>query len=92
MATKAQLINSLARTEGITKRAAANAVDAVFSAIQDDLVASGAVVLPGVGKLRLGKRPGRAGRNPRTGEVITIGEKLVVKFRPSAAIKRAVNQ
>lgn len=92
MATKAQLINSLAQSEGITKRAAADAINAVFSAIQADLVASGTVVLPGVGKLRLGKRPERSGRNPRTGDVITISGKQVVKFRPSAAIKRAVNQ
>jgi len=46
--------------------------------------------LPGIGKLVLVHRKERLGRNPKTGETITIPAKTVVKFRVAKAAKEAV--
>ncbi len=46
--------------------------------------------LPGLGKLVLVNRKERLGRNPKTGETITIPAKTVVKFRVAKACKEAV--
>jgi DNA-binding protein HU-beta len=46
--------------------------------------------LPGIGKLVLVHRKERLGRNPKTGETITIPAKTVVKFRVAKACKEAV--
>jgi DNA-binding protein HU-beta len=46
--------------------------------------------LPGIGKLVLVNRKERLGRNPKTGETITIPAKTVVKFRVAKACKEAV--
>lgn len=48
--------------------------------------------LPGIGKLVLVNRKERMGRNPKTGEAITIPAKIVVKFRVAKACKDAVLQ
>jgi DNA-binding protein HU-beta len=55
-----------------------------------DADAAAEVTLPGLGKLVTDYREARPGRNPRTGEAVTIEGRRVVKFRPSQALKDAV--
>lgn len=52
--------------------------------------AKNAFTLPGIGKLVLVNRKARMGRNPKTGEAISIPAKTVVKFRVAKACKEAV--
>jgi DNA-binding protein HU-beta len=52
--------------------------------------AKNSFTLPGIGKLVLVNRKARQGRNPKTGEVIQIPAKTVVKFRVAKACKEAV--
>ena len=54
--------------------------------------AKNSFTLPGIGKLVLVNRKERQGRNPKTGEAITIPAKTVVKFRVANAAKEAILQ
>ena len=49
------------------------------------------VVITGFGTFRVSKRAARTGRNPQTGEEITITGRRVLTFKPSQVLKRTIN-
>ena len=55
-----------------------------------ELTAGGEVPLPGLGKLKTKDRAARMGRNPRTGEAVTIPARRVVVFAPSEKLDRDI--
>ena len=69
-------------------------VEAVLQALKDvtaqELTAGGEVPLPGLGKLKTKDRAARMGRNPRTGEAVTIPARRVVVFAPSEKLDRDI--
>jgi DNA-binding protein HU-beta len=87
---KAQLINEVAKRSGITKKDAKAAVDAVFSAIKDALAKGQRVRLIGFGTFEVRKRNQRRGKNPKTGQTITIPARKVPAFKASSELKRLV--
>ena len=88
---KSELIDAIARHADISKAAAGRALDATLGAIAGSLKRGDIVTLVGFGSFFVGKRTARAGRNPRTGEVIGIRAAKVPKFRAGKALKDAVN-
>jgi len=90
--SKADLIDSVAETAGITKTLATDALDAVFNGITTMLTTEGRQELriPGFGTFKVVPRAPRNGRNPQTGEVIQIPGCNVVKFVPAKDLKEAV--
>lgn len=88
--TKAQMIQMLADEVGLTKKAAADAVNSVFDMIIDSVSKGQKVVITGFGTFKLRTRAPRKGRNPQTGEEIMIGEKRIPGFTAGKAFKRAV--
>lgn len=88
--TKSEIVAALAEAGGIEKKQAG----AVYQALLDIAYAGAknaeGIMLPGLGKLIKQKRPRRKGRNPATGETITIPAKTVVKFRLAKACKDAI--
>lgn len=93
MAGKTDLVNSIADSvEGITKRQATAAFDAVFDAIVAALKAGDTAKVPGFGSFSVGERGARKGRNPATGESITIKASKNVRFRAGKELKEAVNK
>lgn len=74
------LVGALAEKAGVTKAQAKSFLDAHAALLIEELKANGSVQLAGVGKLKLGDRPERQGRNPSTGEAITIKASKSVKF------------
>ena len=76
----AELVSALAERTGITKAKAKEVLDAHAEMLVDELKQNGSVQLAGVGKLKLGQRAERQGRNPATGETITIKASKTVKF------------
>ncbi len=88
---KSELIDAVARHADISKAAAGRAVDAVVNSIKDSLRSGDMVTLVGFGSFYVGKRTARAGRNPRTGETIDIGEARVPKFRAGKELKDSLN-
>ena len=79
--TKAELIGVMADEAGISKAAAADALDAYVGAVTKELKKSGKMGLVGFGTFSVVKRKARKGRNPQTGAEIKIAAKKVVKFK-----------
>lgn len=88
---KAELIEEVASSTGLTKSDAAGAVDATFDAIANALSNRSTVSLIGFGTFSTTDRAARTGRNPRTGETINIAATCVPKFKPGKSLKEAVN-
>ncbi len=88
---KAELIEMVAASMHITKSDATATVDAVFNGITDSLKNGDSVTLVGFGTFSVSQRAARTGRNPRTGEAITIPASRSPKFKAGKALKDAVN-
>jgi DNA-binding protein HU-beta len=88
--TKAELVAKMATASGVTKVAAEKALDGCLAGIRGSLRRGEAVTLVGFGTFIVGRRRTRKGRNPRTGQLITIAAARVPRFRPSRALKNAL--
>ncbi len=75
-----ELVSALAETTGLTKDKAREVLDAHAELLVNELKSNGSVQLAGIGKLKMGERAERQGRNPSTGEAITIKASKTVKF------------
>ena len=88
---KNDLIQKLADQTGLAKNDAAKAVDGVFAIIESTLKAGDEVRLTGFGVFVVATRAGGKGRNPQTGEEITIAPSKQPRFRPGKQLKDMVN-
>ena len=88
---KAQLVDAIASEAGITKTDARKSLDAFIKVTGKALAGGDKIALVGFGSFAVAKKPGRTGRNPRTGASIKIAAKNVVKFEagvePNALVK-----
>ena len=87
MAGKADIVEPVANTIGLTKAQAGATIDAVFECIAGYLGEGEKVQLPGFGTFSVSERAARKGRNPQTGETIQIKASKGVRFRPGKAFK-----
>jgi len=88
---KADLVEVVSKSAGISKSASEKALDGAIDAIKGALKKGHSVTLMEFGTFRVGKREARAGRNPRTGEEIRIKAARVPRFSAGKALKDAVN-
>jgi len=79
--TKAELIGVMAQEAGITKAAAAAALQSFMDTVAKELKKNGKLGLVGFGTFSVVKRKAREGRNPQTGKPIKIPAKKVIKFK-----------
>lgn len=86
-----ELNSSVATSTGMKKTDASKAVSAVLHGIQDALKKSGKVAIAGFGTFEVVDRPEREGRNPQTGQTITIAASRAVKFKPSKGLRDSLN-
>ena len=89
--TKSELSTQVAAQASLTKASADAAVNAVLSAITGALASGETVTLTGFGTFSVRTREARQGRNPRTGESITIAASRVPAFKAGKALRDAVN-
>ena len=87
---KQELINAIAENKNLTKKDTAAFLDAFVSVVSDKLAAGEPVQLMGFGTFDVKKRDARQGRNPRTGETVTIEAKKVPVFKAGKALKDKV--
>ncbi|MEN8619725.1 HU family DNA-binding protein [Shewanella baltica] len=87
---KTELIEVVAAQAGISKEKAAKAVNALLEAVAGELHNGEDVSLFGFGTFTVRERALRKGRNPKTGEPISIASTKVPTFRPAKALKIAV--
>lgn len=89
---KTELVNSVAEQAELTKKDAAQVVDAVFDTILNALKAGDSVQILGFGNFEIRDRAARTGRNPQTGEEIEIPASKVPAFKPGKQLKEAVKE
>jgi DNA-binding protein HU-beta len=87
---KTNLIDSVAAKTGLKKADAKAAVDAVFAAMEEALVAGDKIQLAGFGTFEVKVRAARTGRNPATGAAMTIPASKAPAFKAGKALKDAV--
>ena len=90
--TKAELIETVSTTSGLSKKDAAAALNATIDAITASLVAGEKVVLPGFGTFEVREKAATTARNPRTGETIQVAAKKAPAFKPGVTLKNVVNK
>jgi len=86
-----ELTSALAERTGTTKVQAKAFLEAHAALLIDELKQSGSVQLAGIGKLKMGERAERQGRNPATGEAMTIKAAKTVKFSGGKSFKDNFN-
>lgn len=89
--TKEDLIKEISDQTKLTKKDASQALDAIFKVIEESLSQGEDITLVGFGAFKVSKREERNGRNPRTGDSMTIPAMKVVKFSAGKGLKEAVN-
>ena len=91
---KSEFIDLVAERAQMTKKAAADAVDAIFDstsgAIAHAMGSHGKLSIPGFGRFSTRKRAARKGRNPRTGAEVDIPERTTLAFTPGKGMKEAL--
>ena len=88
---KAELIDKIAADAGITKAAAARAIESMIDGVARSLKSGERTTLVGFGTFTVSQRKGRIGRNPQTGAAIEIKPKQVVKFRAGKELEDILN-
>ena len=90
--TKAGIVNAVQTKVGFSKQATAKVVDDLFEIIKESLERGEDVTISGFGAFQVRGKKARRGRNPRTGEEITISARRVVSFKPSQLLRKALNK
>jgi DNA-binding protein HU-beta len=91
MAGKADIVDSIAAGADLTKKQAADALDATVAAITGALQNGERVQVPGFGSFSVSRREARTGRNPATGATIQIAASNGVRFKVGKDLKTAIN-
>src|ERR1043165_9176251 len=89
--TKAELVEDVARAAELTKKDAERLVEIVFESIIETLNHGGEIELRGFGSFRVRERGARRGRNPKTGDPVSIPAKRVPYFKPGKELKELIN-
>ena len=90
--TKADIIERIATQIGFTKVESSDLVESVISIIKDTLADGDTLKISGFGNFVVKEKRDRRGRNPITGEEITIDARRVLTFKPSGLLKDAMNK
>jgi DNA-binding protein HU-beta len=88
---KAELIEAMASSAGLSKADAKKALDGFIDATSSALKAGDRISLIGFGSFSISKRSARTGRNPQTGKEIKIAAKNVVRFKAGTDLSKNVN-
>jgi integration host factor subunit alpha len=89
--TKADIVERIYEKVGFSKKEATDVVESIFEIIKGRLEQSEKVKISGFGNFVINVKRPRKGRNPQTGEEITITGRRVLSFKPSPVLKKAIN-
>lgn len=90
--TKADIFEKVSVNTGMSKKESAELVEAVFSLIKSTLESGEKLKIAGFGNFEVKQKSDRRGRNPQTGETITIEARRILTFKPSNVLKTAINK
>ncbi len=89
--TKPDLVDKLTKQVGLSQKECLSALEATFNLIKAELENGNDVKISGFGSWIVKHKKERKGKNPKTGEPITISERKVVTFKTSELLKRKLN-
>ncbi len=89
--TKADIVEQVYQKIGFSKKEASEFVEMVFESLKDVLSEGDKVKISGFGNFIVREKKARVGRNPQTGDQITISARKVLTFRPSQVLKAMLN-
>jgi integration host factor subunit alpha len=90
--TKADIVERLYERVGLPKQEVSDVVESVFEIIKGRLARGEKVKISGFGNFAVRAKQARRGRNPQTGETITLPGRRVLSFKASPLMKDALNQ
>jgi integration host factor subunit alpha len=90
--TKAQIIERISDNDGFTKKKSIEIVETMVDIIKNTLESGEDVLISGFGKFCVKEKHARRGRNPATGEDMTLEERKVVTFKCSAKLRDMINR
>ena len=83
---KTELVKKISEKAGLSQADSKKALEATLESVKEARAANDSVALIGFGTFSVSERPERQGKNPRTGEIITIAAKKVAKFKAGAGL------
>jgi integration host factor subunit alpha len=90
--TKADLVQQIYKTqENLTKLQATEAIETLLRIMKDCLANGDDLLISGFGKFNVKDKKARRGRNPQTGEELTLDERRVITFKPSGILRARIN-
>jgi nucleoid DNA-binding protein len=90
--TKADLVEEIANSTGLTKKDTALAVDHLIQAVKDALREGNHIEIRGFGTFKVKQRKARTARNPRTGDPVQLPPRKVAVFKVSKELKDRISQ
>jgi integration host factor subunit alpha len=89
--TKSDLAEKVQAATGLSKKESAEMMEAVFSIIKTTLESGETLKISGFGSFVVKQKADRRGRNPQTGESITIKARRILTFKPGSVLRSAIN-
>lgn len=89
--TKADIVERLYERVGLPKQEVSDVVESVFDLIKARLEQGEKIKISGFGNFTVRTKQARRGRNPQTGETITLPGRRVLSFKASPLLKDALN-
>jgi len=89
--TKAEIAERIAQQCGYSKKESQDLLESVFSIMKNTLESGEDLKISGFGKFEVRQKRDRKGRNPHTGETITIEARRVLTFKPSSVLRASIN-
>ena len=89
--TKADIVERVYGKVGLTKKESFDVVEELFALIKDTLEAGEKIKVAGFGNFEVKQKADRRGRNPQTGEEITIEARRILTFKASPLLKQSIN-
>ena len=90
--TKADLVDVIQDNAGLSRMDAADVLEGLLDLIKTTLEGGEDLKIANFGKFEVRQKNARLGRNPQTGEAITIEPRQIVTFRPATLLKKCLNE
>lgn len=90
--TKADIVEKIYDKVGFSKKESAELVELVFDIMKTTLENGEKIKIAGFGNFVVKEKADRRGRNPQTGEEITISARKILTFKPSQVLKSSINE
>ena len=89
--TKADIVERISERCGISKKDSSEMIELVFNILKNTLEIGEDIKISGFGKFEVKNKRARKGRNPQTGDSITIDARKILTFKPSNVLKSSLN-